>query len=71
MHNAADDAHRPQLHGSAAARAATGTDRPTDGQTDRRRFNMLTAYAVLVKIKILTTVANRLFGHDPSREERQ
>jgi len=41
MSYAVDYAHRPPLHGSAvAARAAPGTYRQTDGQT-QRRFNML------------------------------
>jgi len=36
---AADDAHRPPLHGfAAAARAAPGTDRQTDGRTDTAAF---------------------------------
>ena len=45
-HYAADDAHRPQLQGfAAAARAAPVTDRQTDRRTPHR-VNMLTAYAV-------------------------
>jgi len=45
---AADNAHRPPLHGlAAAARVIHATDGRADRQT-RRRFNTLAAYAVHV-----------------------
>ena len=60
MLHAADDAHRPPLHGfaaaahlAAAARAAPGTDGRTDRRT-RHRFNTLAVCAVRVVILTVT-----------------